>query len=82
MSLVASTLGVGRSTVYERLAGSTKTRGHYTKADDAHLLPLFGKSPRSGQHMATAASRRSSIASCAPKGWHRSITSASTASWR
>ncbi len=39
MSLVASTLGVGRSTVYERLAGSTKTRGHYTKADDAHLLP-------------------------------------------
>ncbi len=39
MSLVASTLGVGRSTVYERLAGSTKTRGHYAKADDVHLLP-------------------------------------------
>ncbi len=39
MSLVASTLGVGRSTVYDRLTGSTKTRGPYTKADDADLLP-------------------------------------------
>lgn len=39
MSLVASTLGVGRSTVYDRLTGSTKTRGSYTKAGDADLLP-------------------------------------------
>ncbi|WP_445977869.1 IS3 family transposase [Sphingomonas fuzhouensis] len=39
VSLVASTLGVGRSTVYDRLTGSTKTRGPYTKADDADLLP-------------------------------------------
>ena len=39
MSLVASTLGVGRSTVYDRLAGSTKARGPYAKADDADLLP-------------------------------------------
>ena len=39
MSLVASTLGVGRSTVYDHLAGSTKARGAYTKADDADLLP-------------------------------------------
>lgn len=39
MSLVAKTLGVGRSTVYDRLTGSTRTRGSYTKADDADLLP-------------------------------------------
>jgi len=39
VSLVASTLGVGRSTVYDRLAGSTKARGAYTKAEDADLLP-------------------------------------------
>ena len=37
MSLVASTLGVGRSTVYDRLTGSTRTRGSYTKAGDADL---------------------------------------------
>ena len=39
MSLVASTLGVGRSTVYDRLTGSMSTRGSYTKAGDADLLP-------------------------------------------
>ncbi len=39
MSLVASTLGVGRSTVYDRLTGRTRTRGSYTKAGDADLLP-------------------------------------------
>ena len=43
MSLVASTLGLGRSTVYDRLAGSTKPRGRYQKADDAQLLPLIQK---------------------------------------
>jgi transposase InsO family protein len=37
--LVASTLGVGRSTVYDRLTGTTRTRGPYSKADDADLLP-------------------------------------------
>ena len=39
MSLVAGTLGVGRSTVYDRLTGSIRTRGSYTKAQDADLLP-------------------------------------------
>ena len=39
MSLVASTLGVGRSTVYDRLTGRTRTRGPYAKAEDADLLP-------------------------------------------
>jgi len=39
VSLVASTLGVGRSTVYDRLTGNTRTRGPYAKADDADLLP-------------------------------------------
>lgn len=39
MSLVASTLGVGRSTVYDCLTGSTRTRGPYTKAEDVELLP-------------------------------------------
>lgn len=39
MSLVASTLGVGRSTVYDRLTGRTGTRGPYTKAEDTDLLP-------------------------------------------
>ncbi len=39
MSIVASTLGVGHSTVYDRLAGSSKTRGPYAKAQDADLLP-------------------------------------------
>lgn len=41
MSLVASTLGVARSAVYDRLAGSSKPRGRYQKADDAQLLPLI-----------------------------------------
>ena len=35
MSLVAKTLGVGRSTVYDRLTGRNRTRGPYAKADDA-----------------------------------------------
>ena len=39
MSLIASTLGVARSTVYARLAGSTRPRGRYDKAGDAQLLP-------------------------------------------
>ena len=39
VSLVAKALGVGRSTVYDRLAGSSKTRGPYAKAQDAALLP-------------------------------------------
>lgn len=39
MSLVANTLGVARSTVYARLAGRTKPRGRYTKAEDTQLLP-------------------------------------------
>lgn len=39
MSLVASTLGVGRSTVYDRLTGRTTARGSYIKASDADLLP-------------------------------------------
>lgn len=38
MSLVANTLGVARSTVYARLASSTKPRGRYSKAEDAQLL--------------------------------------------
>jgi transposase InsO family protein len=41
VSAVAATLGVGRSTVYDRLAGSTKPRGRYLKANDAQLLPLI-----------------------------------------
>ena len=41
MSLVASTLGVGRSTVYHRLTGAAKARGRYAKADDAAVLPLI-----------------------------------------
>jgi hypothetical protein len=39
VSLVAGTLGVGRSTVYDRLTGRTRTRGSYTKAQDTDLLP-------------------------------------------
>lgn len=42
MSLVANTLGVARSTVYARLAGSTKPRGRYTKAEDMQLLVRAG----------------------------------------
>jgi hypothetical protein len=41
VSLVASTLGVARSTVYERVTGNVTSRGRYTKADDAQLLPLI-----------------------------------------
>jgi putative transposase len=41
VSLVASTLGVARSTVYERVIGNVTSRGRYTKADDAQLLPLI-----------------------------------------
>jgi len=41
VSLVASTLGVARSTVYERVTGNITSRGRYTKADDAQLLPLI-----------------------------------------
>ncbi len=39
MSLVAKMLGVGRSTVYDRLTGRARTRGPYAKAGDADLLP-------------------------------------------
>lgn len=38
VNLIASTLGVGRSTVYDRPTGSTRTRGPYSKAQDADLL--------------------------------------------
>lgn len=39
VSLVASTLGVERSTLFDRVTGWTRTRGPYTKAGDADLLP-------------------------------------------
>lgn len=41
MNAVVATLGVARSTVYDRLTGAAKPRGRYMKADDAHLLPLI-----------------------------------------
>lgn len=44
--------------------------------------PASARSPRSGPHTATAAPRRSSIDSNAPKDWRRSTTSSSIASWR
>lgn len=39
VSLIASTLGVERSTLFDRVTGCTRTRGPYTKAGDADLLP-------------------------------------------
>ena len=40
MSVVAKTLGVARSNLYDRPKGATKPRRPYHKAQDAALLPL------------------------------------------
>jgi hypothetical protein len=57
-----STLGVARSTVYERLTGSITTRGRYTKADDGQLLPLIqhiaAKRPTDGSRRIAAVLNR------------------------
>jgi putative transposase len=81
VSRVASTRGVAHSTVYARLAGSTEPRER-SEGRDAELLPASRRSTRSGSPMATAASRWSSTDRRASRGLRRSITSASTASWR
>lgn len=82
MSLVASTLGVARSTVYERVTGNFTSRGRYTKADDAQLLPLIqqiaAKRPTYGYRRIAAVLKRQIRA----KELTRSTTSASTGSWR
>ena len=41
VALVAITFGVGRSTAYDRLAGTAKARGRYAKANNAVMLPLI-----------------------------------------
>ena len=41
MKTVAETLGVSRSQLACRVAGSPRRRGRYTKADDAWLLPMI-----------------------------------------
>lgn len=41
MKAIATTLGVSRSALHDRLKGSTKARGSYFKADDATVLPMI-----------------------------------------
>jgi len=41
MTAIASTLGVARSNLIERLAGSSRPRGRYHKTEDSRLLPLI-----------------------------------------
>ena len=41
MKTVASTLGVSRSQLSERLRRETKVRTRYRKSDDAELLPAI-----------------------------------------
>jgi putative transposase len=41
MKAIAETLGVSRSQLACRVAGSPRRRGRYTKADDAWLLPMI-----------------------------------------
>ena len=41
MSAVAATVGVSRSNLHDRLAGSAKPRRRYYKAQDAVLVPLI-----------------------------------------
>lgn len=41
MKTIATTLGVSRSALHDRLDGRTKTRGSYFKADDATVLPMI-----------------------------------------
>lgn len=41
MRAIAQTLGVSRSSVHERLGGTSRPRGPYRKADDAVVLPLI-----------------------------------------
>ena len=41
MKTVAETLGVSRSNLVERLAGSAKPRRRYHKAQDAAVVPLI-----------------------------------------
>ena len=41
MKVIAETLGVSRSNLHDRLAGSTKPRRRYHKAQDAAVLPMI-----------------------------------------
>ncbi len=41
MTTIASTLGVARSNLVERLARTSKPRGRYHKVEDSCLLPLI-----------------------------------------
>jgi transposase InsO family protein len=41
MTAIASTLGVARSNLIERLAHTSKQRGRYNKIEDSRLLPLI-----------------------------------------
>jgi putative transposase len=41
ITTIAATLGVARSNLIERRAGSSRPRGHYHKAEDSRLLPLI-----------------------------------------
>lgn len=41
MKAIATTLGVSRSALHDRLKGSRKARGSYFKADDATVLPMI-----------------------------------------
>lgn len=58
MKVVAATLGVSRSNLYDRLNGSAKPRRGYHKAQDAEVLPriqaLVAKRPTYGYRRITA----------------------------
>jgi transposase InsO family protein len=41
MTTIASTLGVARSNLIQRLARTSKRRGRYNKTEDSQLLPLI-----------------------------------------
>ncbi len=41
MKAIATTLGVSRSALHDRLKGSSRARGSYSKADDATVLPMI-----------------------------------------
>ncbi|UOA20711.1 hypothetical protein DSM14862_03549 (plasmid) [Sulfitobacter indolifex] len=62
MKMVAQTLGVSRSNLYERQSGSTKPRRSYYKAQDAALLPrierLVVERPTYGSRRITAVLNR------------------------
>lgn len=77
MSVVAETLGVSRSNLHTRMAGSAKPRRRYHKAQDAVVVPLItalvAVRPTYGYRRITAILNRQLRATCAAPINHKRV---------